>query len=100
MCMNKNTRKIGEVRKKVEAIREELEKDVLFTAKTQESKERINVIITQDANDKIMDFMYDNAKVLKEQYGIQSRNKLLAAIIEFEADNIENIFEKLKRKEK
>nr|WP_242979224.1 hypothetical protein [Clostridium perfringens] len=66
--MNKNTRKIGEVRKKVEAIREELEKDVLFTAKTQESKERINVIITQDANDKIMDFMYDNAKVLKEQY--------------------------------
>ncbi|ELC8464225.1 hypothetical protein [Clostridium perfringens] len=100
MCMNKNTRKIGEVRKKVEAIREELEKDVLFTAKTQESKERINVIITQDANDKIMDFMYDNAKVLKEQYGIQSRNKLLAAIIELEADNIENIFEKLKRKEK
>ena len=37
--------------------------------------------------------MYDNAKVLKEQYGIQSRNKLLAAIIEFEADHIENIFE-------
>ncbi len=30
MFMNKNTRKIGEVRKKVEAIREELEKDVLF----------------------------------------------------------------------
>ncbi|MDU1308982.1 MAG: hypothetical protein E6936_16220, partial [Clostridium perfringens] len=63
MYMNKNTRKIGEVRKKVETIREELEKDALFTAKTQESKERINVIITQDANDKIMDFMYDNAKV-------------------------------------
>lgn len=46
-----------------------------------------------------MDFMYDNAKVLKEQYGIQSRNKLLAAIIEFEADHIENIFEKLKKGE-
>ncbi len=33
MFMNKNTRKIGEVRKKVEAIREELEKDVLLLLK-------------------------------------------------------------------
>lgn len=98
--MNKNTRKIGEVRKKIENMREELERDNLFAVKTPEAKERINVVITQDANDKIMDFIYDNAKVLKEQYSIQSRNKLLAALIEFEADHIDGIFEKLKRKEK
>ncbi len=78
--------------KKLEELRRELEKDNLFKANKKEPISRVIVTLETKIDNKITDYFIDNNRKLKEQYNINSRNKLMAYLLKEVSNNLDLIF--------
>ncbi|XZI65774.1 hypothetical protein ACSXD4_18215 (plasmid) [Clostridium perfringens] len=78
--------------KKLEELRRELEKDKLFKANKKEPISRVIVTLETKIDNKITDYFIDNNRKLKEQYNINSRNKLMAYLLKEVSNNLDFIF--------
>ncbi|MDT7988958.1 hypothetical protein REO35_14760 [Clostridium perfringens] len=78
--------------KKLEELRKELEKDELFKANAKEPVTRVIVTVDTKVDNKITDYFIDNNRKLKEQYNINSRNKLMAYLLKEVSNNLDLIF--------
>ncbi|HAT4340677.1 hypothetical protein [Clostridium perfringens] len=78
--------------KKLEKLRRELEKDKLFKANKKEPISRVIVTLETKIDNKITDYFIDNNRKLKEQYNINSRNKLMAYLLKEVSNNLDLIF--------
>ncbi|EPB8177216.1 hypothetical protein ACRTAQ_003205 [Clostridium perfringens] len=78
--------------KKLEELRRELEKDKLFKANKKEPISRVIVTLETKIDNKITDYFIDNNRKLKEQYNINSRNKLMAYLLKEVSNNLDLIF--------
>ena len=99
VVLSKEAREIRE--REINSLKAKLEEDELFCFNTKQNfkeKERVHVVIDKKVRDKLNDFINENQEVLKDEYGIKSRNILLSRLIEYEVENIDKIFNKLKKK--
>lgn len=78
--------------KKLEELRKELEKDELFKANKKEPINRVIVTLETKIDNKITDYFIENYKELKENFNINSRNKLMAYLLTEVSDNLDLIF--------
>ena len=77
--------------RKLEELRKELEKDELFKANKKEPINRVIVTLETKIDNKITDYFIENYKELKENFNINSRNKLMAYLLTEVSDNLDLI---------
>ena len=78
--------------KRLEELRKELEKDELFKANAKEPVTRVIVTVDTKVDNKITDYFIDNYKELKENFNINSKNKLMAYLLTKGSENLDSIF--------
>lgn len=78
--------------RRLEELRKELEKDELFKANKKEPINRVIVTLETKIDNKITDYFIENYKELKENFNINSRNKLMAYLLTEVSDNLDLIF--------
>ncbi|MBO3399133.1 hypothetical protein JJB71_16590 [Clostridium perfringens] len=78
--------------KRLEELRKELEKDELFKANAKEPVTRVIVTVDTKIDNKITDYFIDNYKELKENFNINSKNKLMAYLLKKGSENLDSIF--------
>ena len=78
--------------RRLEELRKELEKDELFKANKKEPINRVIVTLETKVDNKITDYFIENYKELKENFNINSRNKLMAYLLAKGSDNLDSIF--------
>ena len=78
--------------RRLEELRKELEKDELFKANKKEPINRVIVTLETKIDNKITDYFIENYKELKENFNINSRNKLMAYLLTEVSDNLDLVF--------